>query len=96
LGAALDTIEKLGMGLAPTSVGNGTGTRHYWVDMETNVRTDGKFDMSKVRRCLEIAQPHMSYVAPLSLKRVVFTGLDDASLDMTLSDGDATPSGITI
>lgn len=26
-----------------------------WIDMETGVRTDNKFDLSKVRRCLEIA-----------------------------------------
>lgn len=29
----------------------------FWIDMETKVRTDGRFDLAKVRRCLEIAAP---------------------------------------
>lgn len=26
----------------------------FWIDMETHVRTDGRFDLDKVERCLEI------------------------------------------
>ncbi len=29
-----------------------------WIDMETGVRTDDKFDMAKVRRVLEISRPY--------------------------------------
>lgn len=29
-----------------------------WIDMETGVRTDDKFDMAKVRKVLEISAPH--------------------------------------
>jgi hypothetical protein len=36
-----------------------TGNFPIWIDMETNVRSDSDrlFDLSKVRRCLEIAKP---------------------------------------
>jgi len=34
--------------------------RGYWIDMETNVRTDGLFDLAKVRKCLDIAKPFLS------------------------------------
>jgi hypothetical protein len=30
--------------------------QRYWVDMETNVRTDNKFDLQKVRTCLDISR----------------------------------------
>lgn len=30
-----------------------------WIDMESGVRTDNKFDLKKVRQCLEIAKPYV-------------------------------------
>lgn len=35
------------------------GTQDIWIDMETHVRTKEKFDLVKVRHCLEIAQKHI-------------------------------------
>ena len=35
------------------------GTR-FWIDMESGVRTNDAFDLTKVRRCLEIAVPFVS------------------------------------
>jgi len=32
-------------------------SRQIWIDMETGVRTNEKFDLSKVKKCLEIAEP---------------------------------------
>ena len=29
----------------------------FWIDMESSVRTDDKFDLNKVRRILEICTP---------------------------------------
>lgn len=29
----------------------------YWIDMETHVRTDGRFDLDKVFQCINIAEP---------------------------------------
>jgi hypothetical protein len=34
------------------------GCQHIWIDMESGVRSDdGRFDLRKARRCLEIAEP---------------------------------------
>lgn len=41
--------------------GNAVGIQRYWVDMETNVRTNGRFDPHKVRACLEISRPFLSW-----------------------------------
>ena len=35
------------------------GDNTVWIDMETHVRTNEKFDLVKVRQCLEIAQLHI-------------------------------------
>ena len=32
----------------------------FWIDMETSVRTNDKFDLKKVRKCLEICKPWVS------------------------------------
>jgi hypothetical protein len=34
-------------------------TRAQWIDLESGVRTDGRFDLAKVRRVLELAKPFM-------------------------------------
>lgn len=34
------------------------GGKETWIDMETGVRTDDRFDLAKVRRVLEIAAPY--------------------------------------
>lgn len=31
-----------------------------WIDMESGIRTDDKFDLTKVRQCLEIAKPYVT------------------------------------
>lgn len=36
------------------------GECDIWIDMETHVRTDEKFDLAKVERCLEIAAPYIN------------------------------------
>jgi hypothetical protein len=40
-------------------IGAAAGNTRIWIDMETNVRSDHdrKFDLAKVRRCLEISRP---------------------------------------
>lgn len=35
------------------------GDNTIWIDMESGVRTDNKFDLKKVRQCLEIAKPYV-------------------------------------
>jgi len=58
LQAALNTISKLSSyELEPSVELPADHVREYWVDMETNVRTDGKFDLEKVHTCLKIAKP---------------------------------------
>lgn len=36
-----------------------SGGADYWIDMETHVRTDGLFDLNKVRACLQICEAFM-------------------------------------
>lgn len=38
-------------------IAQAAGNTRIWIDMENNVRTDGKLDMAKVRRVLEICAP---------------------------------------
>lgn len=38
-----------------------SGEAPTWIDMETHVRTDGRFDVSKVRECLEIVRPFVRW-----------------------------------
>ena len=40
-----------------------------WIDMETGVRTDDKFDLAKVRRVLEISAPYAATPAPVAQPR---------------------------
>ncbi len=37
----------------------------YWIDMETNVRTDDKFDLVKVRKCAEIVSSFLRTCVPV-------------------------------
>jgi hypothetical protein len=37
-----------------------SGGADYWIDMETHVRTDGLFDLQKVRECLRICDAFMA------------------------------------
>ena len=43
-----------------------TGSARIWIDMETKIRSDDDqvFDLTKVRRCLEIAKPFVSPSTP--------------------------------
>jgi len=43
-----------------TFIAEAAGESEVWIDMETGVRTDNKFDLIKVRRCLEIASTFRS------------------------------------
>lgn len=61
-----DTYHGYAGGLGPDNlaeqiplIGKAAGDTRLWIDMESNVRSDGdrQFDLAKVRRCLEIAQP---------------------------------------
>lgn len=36
------------------------GDGPYWIDMETHVRSDGRFDLGKVRECIAIAKPFIT------------------------------------
>ena len=36
-----------------------TNNNDFWIDMESGVRTDNKFDLDKVRRCLEIGKKYI-------------------------------------
>jgi len=38
-------------------IGAAAGETRIWIDMESRVRTDERFDLAKVRRCLEICKP---------------------------------------
>lgn len=40
-------------------IAEAAGNSHYWVDMETWVRTDGKFDLALVRECIDIVKPYI-------------------------------------
>ena len=58
-----DNVGKNLQDIARVAAGHVT-----WIDMETGVRTDDKFDLSKVERVLEIASPYFdqAQIAPRS------------------------------
>lgn len=66
----LDTYHGYAGGLGPENlsdqlprIAHAAGEARFWVDMETKVRSeaDQKFDLAKVRRCLEIARDFMAF-----------------------------------
>lgn len=41
-------------------IAEAAGNCHVWIDMETKVFTAGRFDLAKVRQCLEICKPFVT------------------------------------